>query len=191
MQLLPNQRLITSQGGTIYLYDYSGAPEILSIPIDPPSRPTIKPVWKLNVCFHAKLSLPLLLPGAARIIVLRGTSLFDITIDDHSIPQDTFNEPVVRVIRLSEIYYFKRGHNARSLGYNRGVLIRMLSKSAAELNLLEYRCGKDIMDPVIPQLRTVEICDSLVYRPLFDEGSGRVVVFSQDRISVVDLALVR
>ena len=192
MHLLPKKKIISAFRGIVSLSDYSDLPITTSMVeriISPATNPQL---WEYEFPHSAiNLSRPFDSQDCVRVMGLSSTSLYDIRIDHTDEP---FSENIVTVKRLISVpsldrFYFATLSSAQGFGPDRGVLYFSAGPEVAQLHLLEYVPGFETPD-FVPVVKKIKNHRKIIHRPLFDTGSGRVVIFFVGRFVVVDLALI-
>jgi len=192
MHLLPKQKIISAFRGIVSLSDYSDLPITTSM-VERINLPAANPqLWEHEFPdFTINLSRPFDSQDGVRVMGLSSTSLYDIRIDHTDEP---FSENHVTVKRLIEVppldlFYYATLGSAQGFGSHRGVIYVSAGPEMAQLHLLEYVPGVETPD-FVPVVKTIKKHRAIIHRPLFDPGSGRLVIFFAGRFAVVDLALI-
>jgi len=118
-------------------------------------------------------------------------SLYDIRIDFTDEPFSETHVTVKRLISappLHRFYYATLG-SAQVFGPDRAVIYVSAGPEVARLHLLEYVPGVETPD-FVPVVKMIKKHRTIVHRPLFDPGSGRLVIFFVGRLVVVDFAVI-
>jgi len=192
MQLLPKQKIISAFRGTVRLSDYSDLPITTSMVERFISTTTNPLLWKhefQDSTMH--LSRPFVSQDRVRVMGLSSAALYDMQIND---TDESFSEDPVTVKRLIsvpplDLFYYATLGAAQGFGPDRGVIYVSGGPEVARLHLLGYQPGVETPD-FVPVVKTIKNHRTIMHRPLFDPGSGRLVIFFTGRFVVVDLALI-
>ncbi|KAF9547771.1 hypothetical protein CPC08DRAFT_715743 [Agrocybe pediades] len=213
IHLLSDERLITFKPA-LSLYDYSSI-EYTTCPPEateyflrtPPSKRK-----NLSYCVNLKLSAPILSQGCVRFLVVMDDVAQVVTIPDNFEAESSPTTFFVKDLIPLPHFTCCRSWTARySLGRRFGILFEENHDThACNLILLEYDAEKEFMPDYVPVVKSIP-CGWILppeeedsdddqepgwynespYRNvLFDEGSGRAVVPFENRLKVLDFALV-
>jgi len=192
MHLLPKQKIISAFRGIVSLSDFSGLPIITSM-VERFNSPTTNPqLWEYEFPdFTINLSRPFDSQDSVRVMGLSSTGLYDIRIDHADEPFSENHVTVKRLIPVPslDLFYYVTLGSARGFGSHRGVLYLSAGREVAHLHLLEYTPGVETPN-FLPVVKTIKKHRTIIHRPLFDPGSGRLVIFFAGRFAVVDFALI-
>ncbi|KAF8968861.1 hypothetical protein BDZ97DRAFT_333257 [Flammula alnicola] len=175
MYLLPNNRLFIVHQYNITLYDYSAIEEVITGDVLF-GTPTM-PLWevKLENIGHQLVSQPFISSDShtTRFVFVTGDAIHGIVIDDDSKPG---GQP--QIVKLMDTPFRFDSAQLPRLGYRQAVSTTGGSKAF----LMHYSWPGEVHDDRLPTFLTKIYSFRTQYtsfRPLMDEGSGRVVFSSR------------